>query len=124
MPPSPRRTPAAVAVIADDHPLVATALREILEGGLGLRIAAMAGNGVEAIAAAGRWRPALMTLDLAMPLSSGLETLQAVLAASPATRVVVVTGMDAPGVLADVLAAGDWDRIEALAAEAAALAPA
>lgn len=93
-------------VIADDHPLVRNALRDILSELDGVEIAAEAENGVEAIALVKTQKPALLTLDSGMPLASGMEVYGEVRRWSPDTRIAVVTGFSAVGRLADWVAAG------------------
>lgn len=100
-PSGPRRV-----VIADDHALVRNALRDILSGLGDVEIAGEAENGLEAIALAKAHRPALLTLDAAMPLSRGMEAYGEVRRWSPETRIAVVTGFTAAGALADWVSAG------------------
>lgn len=59
---------------------------------LGLNIVGQAGNGEEAIRAAMNHKPAVLFLDVNMPILSGLEALPRILEASPETAVVMVTG--------------------------------
>ena len=93
------------AVIADDHPLVRNALREILKGLGNVEIAGEAENGLEAISMTRETRPSLLTLDAGMPLSRGMEVFGEVRRWSPETRVAVVTGFTGVGSLADWVAA-------------------
>ena len=93
-------------VIADDHPLVRNALRDILSEIHGVEIAAEAENGVEAIALVKTQMPTLLTLDSGMPLASGMEVYGEVRRWSPDSRIAVVTGFTAVGQLADWVAAG------------------
>ena len=93
-------------VIADDHPLVRNALRDILSEIHGVEIAAEAENGVEAIALVKTQKPTLLTLDSGMPLASGMEVYGEVRRWSPDSRIAVVTGFTAGGQLADWVAAG------------------
>lgn len=57
-------------------------------------VVAEAANGREAVDVAAEHHPELMLLDLSMPEMDGLEALPRVLAASPATCVVVFSGFD------------------------------
>lgn len=93
------------AVIADDHPLVRNALREILKGLGNVEIVGEAENGLEAISMTRETRPSLLTLDAGMPLSRGMEVFGEVRRWSPETRVAVVTGFTGVGSLADWVAA-------------------
>ena len=53
-------------------------------------------NGTEAATQCARFRPDLVTMDLNMPLTGGLEATRRVLARHPAARVIVVTQHDSP----------------------------
>lgn len=99
------------AIIADDHAIVRSGLRSALETpGLieetGLAVVAEATNGLEAIAAVRRLRPDLMLLDVQMPHAGGVEVLLEARRWSPATRIVVLTGIVAVGKLAELVEVG------------------
>lgn len=93
-------------VIADDHALVRNALRTILESIDGVQIVGEAENGLEAIALAKTAHPALLTLDMAMPLARGMEVFGEARRWSPDTKIAVVTGLTASGLMADWVSAG------------------
>ncbi len=98
-------------VIADDHEIVRAGIRRTLAGapashGLEFELLAEAGNGLEALKLVKVHRPDLLFLDIAMPLASGSEILTDIKRWSPATLVVVFTGVLAPGVLATVVESG------------------
>jgi DNA-binding NarL/FixJ family response regulator len=66
-------------VIADDQALVRAGFRLILEAEPDMEVAAEAANGEEAIAAARRTRPALVLLDVRMPVLDGLAAARRIL---------------------------------------------
>ena len=103
--PAARSSAVRTAVIADDHPLVRNALREILKGLGNVEIVGEAENGLEAISMTRETRPSLLTLDAGMPLSRGMEVFGEVRRWSPETRVAVVTGFTGVGSLADWVSA-------------------
>ena len=78
-------------MIADDSSAVRLVLKGLLEEA-GLRVVQSVGNGAEALKALGAHRPALLCLDVNMPVVSGLEALEAARQISPETAVVMVTG--------------------------------
>lgn len=103
-----RRSPTPAArgvIIADDHPLVRSALRSVVAGLPNLTVDAEAENGLEAISLAKAHQPRLMTLDSGMPLASGMEVFSEVRRWSPKTAIAVVTGFTARGHLSDWRAA-------------------
>ena len=79
------------AVIADDNSSIRLLLKGLLSE-LGLDIVAQAANGEEAVKAAQTYQPAVLFLDVNMPLLSGLEALPRIRQVSPRTAVVMVTG--------------------------------
>ena len=99
------------SVIADDHTIVRQGLRSVLETpGMieedGIAVMAEAANGIEAIAAVRRLRPHLVLLDVQMPFAGGVEVALEVRRWSPETRIVVLTGITAPGKLAELIEVG------------------
>lgn len=90
----PRNAEAAnrrTAVIADDSGAVRLVLKGLLEEA-GLRVVQSVGNGAEALNALRAHRPALLCLDVNMPVMSGMEALEAARGISPDTAVIMVTG--------------------------------
>ena len=65
-----------------------------------------AANGREAIEVVRATQPDVVVLDLEMPVMDGLRAIPRILGESPRTRVVVLTGVDAPDVEEEVLALG------------------
>lgn len=102
----PNASSSRTAMIADDHPMVRGALRNVLESLENVKIVAEATNGLEAIAMAKAHRPGLLTLDAGMPLCRGMEVFGEVRRWSPGTKVALVTGFTAAGALADWTNAG------------------
>lgn len=65
-----------------------------------------AANGIMAIALAKQIQPHLVMLDLALPMATGIEVLAEIRRWCAGTKVIVLTGLTAQGVLSSVLAAG------------------
>lgn len=98
-------------VIADDHQIVRDALCALLEDASDpltyeFTLAAIAENGLDAIAAVKRCKPQLLFLDLSMPLAGGFEIISDVRRWSADTKIVVFTGVTAAGLLANTVEAG------------------
>jgi DNA-binding NarL/FixJ family response regulator len=92
-------------LIVDDHPLTREALASLLEQH-GFEVVGEAGDGPEAIAAAGRLRPDLVLLDLSMPGMSGLAVLPLLRDAAPECEVVVLTASGTEDNLLGAIRAG------------------
>ena len=78
-------------IIADDHELVRSGLRSLLETEGTFRVVADVADGLAAAQAVDKYKPALLILDLNMPRMHGLEVLKHVRTSSPHTRVIVLS---------------------------------
>lgn len=83
-------------LLVDDHALVRTGLRMLVERCPDIQVVAESAGPEEAIVAAGREQPDIILLDLDLGGTSSLEVLPRLLAAAPEARVILVTGMRAP----------------------------
>ena len=93
-------------LIADDFGPARRLLTDALEGSGRFRVVAEAADGRGAVDAAASAQPDLAVLDLAMPGGGGLDVIEDIHAASPATRVVVVSGFPGRNLEDLVLARG------------------
>jgi NarL family two-component system response regulator LiaR len=60
-------------LVADDHMIVRTGIRHVLESEPGFEVVGEAGNGAEALSLAAELLPDVVVLDISMPDVSGLE---------------------------------------------------
>ena len=81
-------------VLADDHAVVRSALRALLDPEPGFDVRAEAASIPETIRLVAEVRPTVLVLDLTMASESALETIPQLLEESPETRIVVVTMHD------------------------------
>lgn len=93
-------------LIADDHHVVRTGLRAVLEAQPGLEVVGEVGNGEEAVEAAVRLKPDLVILDYAMPVHNGAEATREIRKQLPRTEVLIFTLHDSQEVIEDVLSVG------------------
>jgi DNA-binding NarL/FixJ family response regulator len=93
-------------VIADDHPLFRSAIRQALEEQPNLEMIGEAANGQEAIELCRRLGPELVLMDLRMPQMDGLEATRAIKKEFPDTVVLILTALEEPTDLSDSLKAG------------------
>jgi NarL family two-component system response regulator LiaR len=84
--------PEAIRVlVVDDHAVVREGLRTFLRLQEGIDVVGEAGDGVEAVAEAGRVTPDVVLMDLEMPRLDGVAAMQQIRAARSETRVIVLT---------------------------------
>ncbi len=93
-------------LLADDQTLVRDGFRMILEAQDDLEITGEAKDGVEAVEQARAQRPDLVLMDIRMPRMDGIAATQAITAALPETRVLVLTTFDLDDYVYDALLAG------------------
>jgi DNA-binding NarL/FixJ family response regulator len=79
-------------LLADDNKGVRNAFREILEREDDLEVVGEAKNGREAVAMVKRLLPAVVLMDMAMPLLNGSQAARQILKAVPATKVLFLSG--------------------------------
>ena len=86
-----QRTRAARLVIADDHALVRSGMRSMLEGEPDLEVVGEANTGREAVDKTVELRPDVVVMDIAMPEMGGLEATRRVSQLGLGTRVLILT---------------------------------
>jgi two-component system invasion response regulator UvrY len=96
----------ASILIVEDHDLVRTGLRNILENDGGMTVVAEASSGEEAIRLARQHEPDLILMDVELPGLSGLESTERILKTQPKIRVVVLTAHSEPPLPARLLDIG------------------
>jgi DNA-binding NarL/FixJ family response regulator len=97
---------AVTVVLADHHVVFADGLRVILDAEDDLAVLAVAHDDGEAATSAARHRPAVLVLDAQLPAGRLDQKLAAVRAASPTTRLLVLSGASDSETTAAVLACG------------------
>ncbi|MBF6557844.1 MAG: response regulator transcription factor [Acidimicrobiales bacterium] len=80
--------------LCDDHSVVRSGLRRILEAEGDLEVVGEAATAAEAVALAGASRPDVFVMDLGLPDRSGIAATAEVREASPSTAVLVLTVHD------------------------------
>jgi DNA-binding NarL/FixJ family response regulator len=104
-------------LIVDDHAMVRKGLRLLLATQDGIEVVGEAGSVQEAIEAARRLRPSIITLDLSMPGPSGVASIERLRAAAPDARIVVVTMHDDPAYVRSAIAMGATGYVNKAAAD-------
>jgi len=78
-------------LIADDHPLFRKGLRTLLGAVSDFELVGEADTGRSAVAQSLELQPDVVLMDLQMPDGSGIDATRAIVAASPTTKILVVT---------------------------------
>ena len=104
VPPVPRTAPLTVLVV-DDHEVVREGIVSSLDRRESFHVVAQAGTVAEAIAAAKRYQPDLVVMDVRLPDGSGVEACREIRSDHPDTRVVMLTSYpDEEAVLSAIVA--------------------
>jgi DNA-binding NarL/FixJ family response regulator len=93
-------------LVADDHGIVRSGIRLLLERQPDISVVAEASDGVEAVEAALAARPDLCILDVGMPRMTGLQAAREIRSHLPDTRVLMLSMHDDEHYLYEALTAG------------------
>jgi len=80
-------------LLVDDHELVRTGFRRILEGDPSIEVIGEADSGEDAVLQVKNLQPSLVLMDINMPGIGGIEATRRVRRQSPNTQVIAVTAM-------------------------------
>jgi NarL family two-component system response regulator LiaR len=78
-------------LVADDHMIVRTGIRHVLESEPDFVVVGEAGSGAEAISLAAELRPDVVVLDISMPDQSGLEVAARLHSGSSGIRILILS---------------------------------
>ncbi|MCX5067898.1 response regulator transcription factor [Micromonospora lupini] len=87
-------TTAIRVLIADDQALVRAGFAMIIESRADLEVVGEAGDGLEAVALAGRLRPDVILMDVRMPRLDGIEATRRLVASGQPARIIMLTTFD------------------------------
>ncbi len=93
-------------ILADDHHIVRSGIRQLLESERDLQVIAEAGDGEEAQQLIEKHKPDVAVLDIQMPKASGIEVTRWVRAHFPEVGVLILTAYDDDPYVMAVLQAG------------------
>jgi DNA-binding NarL/FixJ family response regulator len=86
--------PSVRVVIADDHPVVRSGIRDMLTAADGITVVGEAEDGAEALQLTRDEHPDVLLLDVEMPEHSGVEVAQALQSESSPTRLLALSSYD------------------------------
>ncbi len=93
-------------LLAEDHTVVREGLRTLLEADGDIQVIGEAETGHQAVHLARRLRPAVVVMDLAMPVLNGLEATRQILKALPGAKVLILSAHGDDAYVEQVVALG------------------
>jgi DNA-binding NarL/FixJ family response regulator len=78
-------------LLAEDHQIVREGLRKLLEAEKDIEVVGEATSGRQAVALAKKLAPAVVVMDIAMPLLNGLEATRQILQAGTGTKILMLS---------------------------------
>lgn len=108
--PSAPSAPGICVLIADDHEVVRQGLASVFKD-TQIRIVGEATDAAEALKLARKLRPDVVTLDVRLGSSDGLDAIKTIREACPDTRIVILSSFDSPTYIARAVSAGASDYV-------------
>jgi DNA-binding NarL/FixJ family response regulator len=93
-------------LVADDHMIVRTGIRHVLESEPDFEVVGEAGSGSDAVALTSELRPDVVVLDISMPDQSGLEVAARLRHGSSTARVLILSMHNNPEYVLESVRAG------------------
>lgn len=93
-------------LLAEDHTVVREGLRTLLEAEGDIQVVGEAATGRQAVKLAKKLRPAVVVMDIAMPLLNGLEATRQILKAVPGAKVLILSAHSDDAYVEQVIALG------------------
>jgi DNA-binding NarL/FixJ family response regulator len=81
-------------VLADDQELMRMGFRMVIDSQPDLTVVGEAGNGAEAIAAVAEYQPAVVLMDVRMPVMDGVEATRRIVESGAGARIIILTTFD------------------------------
>jgi two-component system, NarL family, response regulator NreC len=93
-------------LVVDDHPVVRSGLKLLLDAEADIEVVGEAGNAQEALLRAKLLQPDILLLDVTMPGKSGIEVAREAPDVAPDAKVVMLSMQDEPSYVREAFAAG------------------
>ena len=93
-------------LIVDDHAVVRTGLRKVLEGEEGIEVVGEAGDARNAVFQTRETKPDVILMDVVMPGKTGIEAIPDVLHDAPEAKILILSMQDDPRYVREAFDAG------------------
>src|ERR1017187_655785 len=93
-------------LLAEDHMIVREGFRKMLELENDIEVVGEAEDGRQAVAMVKKLRPAVVVMDIAMPLLNGLQATRQILKAFPGTRILILSAHSDDAYINDATGSG------------------
>lgn len=93
-------------LIADDHPMIRSAITSVIEHESQLTLVGSAMNGLEAVRLFDENLPDITLMDLNMPIMGGLEAIKMIRTKHPDAKIIILTNFDSDEDIQQGLSAG------------------
>ena len=100
------KTKRITVLLAEDHTMVRQGFRKMLELESDLEVVGEAEDGRRAVALVKELRPAVVVIDIAMPLLNGLEATRQILKTVPSTRILILSAHSDDAYIKDAMKSG------------------
>ncbi len=100
----------ARVLVADDASFMRQMIREIVEAE-GFEVCGEASDGVEAVDEFKRLQPDVVTMDIVMPLKSGIDAVRGIMVLDPSACVVMCSALGQETLVTEAIQAGAKDFI-------------
>ena len=99
-------------MVVDDHPVMRSGLREVLEASGRLEVVGQAGDGEEAVRTVEGLGPEVIVMDVMMPRKDGVDACREIMELLPETRVLMLTASTEEDAVIEAIAAGATGYLE------------
>jgi len=98
-------------LIADDAVMMRAMLRDILDENAAFEIVGEAANGVEVVEKYKELKPDLVTMDIVMPLKSGIEATREIRELDDGAKIIMCSALGQESLVTEALEAGALDFV-------------
>ena len=99
-------------MVVDDHPIMRSGLRDVLEASGRLEVVGQAGDGEEAVRTVEELGPEVIVMDVMMPRKDGVDACREIMELLPGIRVLMLTASTEEDAVIEAVAAGATGYLE------------